>query len=159
MTTNEIMVKMVFDRWNTQIENFGKTLHNLTDEQLVKEISPGKNRGIYVLGHLVAIHDHMLPLLGLGEKMYPQLIQPFVELPDKKSTTIPNAQELRKLWSQQVDHQRQQFGQLSTDNWFEKHTAVSDEDFAKEPYRNKLNVIVTRTSHLSYHLGQFNLLK
>ncbi len=36
---------------------------------------------------------------------------------------------------------------------------VSDEDFEKEPHRNKLNIIVTRTSHLSYHTGQLILLK
>jgi len=36
--------------------------------------------------------------------------------------------------------------------------AVSDEDFSKEPHRNKLNVIINRTNHMSYHLGQLILL-
>jgi hypothetical protein len=43
---------------------------------------------------------------------------------------------------------------MKADEWFNKHTAVSAEDFAKEPHRNKLNVIVNRTNHTSYHLGQ-----
>jgi hypothetical protein len=48
---------------------------------------------------------------------------------------------------------------LTPDEWFQKHTAVTSEDFAKEPHRNRLNIVVTRTSHLSYHLGQLVLLK
>jgi hypothetical protein len=43
--------------------------------------------------------------------------------------------------------------------WFAKHNAVSAEDFAKEPHRNKLNVLITRTIHQGYHLGQMNYLK
>ena len=41
---------------------------------------------------------------------------------------------------------------------FEKHTAVSEEDFSKEPHRNKLNIVISRTSHLQYHTGQLVLL-
>jgi hypothetical protein len=48
---------------------------------------------------------------------------------------------------------------MKPDDWFAKHTAVSAEDFAKEPFRNKLNIIVTRTTHLQYHIGQLQLLK
>jgi hypothetical protein len=48
---------------------------------------------------------------------------------------------------------------LKPEEWFEKHTAVSAEDFINEPHRNKLNIIITRTSHLNYHTGQLVLLK
>jgi hypothetical protein len=51
------------------------------------------------------------------------------------------------------------FNQLTVDEWFEKHTAVSDEDFQKEPHRNKLNVLINRTNHLANHLGQMTFLK
>ena len=48
---------------------------------------------------------------------------------------------------------------LTTAQWFEKHTAVSEEDFTKEPHRNKLSVVLSRTNHLAYHVGQLALLK
>jgi hypothetical protein len=32
--------------------------------------------------------------------------------------------------------------------------AVSDEDFAKDPTRNRLAIVMNRTSHASYHSGQ-----
>jgi hypothetical protein len=47
---------------------------------------------------------------------------------------------------------------MKPDQWFEKHAALSEEDFSREPYRNKLNIIITRTSHLQYHTGQLVLL-
>ncbi|HLP11230.1 MAG TPA: DinB family protein [Flavobacteriales bacterium] len=153
------MIKMTFDRWNTQLDNFDKALNSFTDEQLKKEIAPGKNTGIYLLGHLIAVHDHMLPLIGISEKKYPELTKPFLELPDKSGADFPSAQALRELWKNQKAHLHEVFNQLTPEQWFKKHTAASDEDFVKEPHRNKLNIIVTRTSHLSYHLGQFILLK
>ena len=42
-------------------------LDSLSDEQLQKEIAPGKNRGIYILGHLIAVHDDMLAILNWAE--------------------------------------------------------------------------------------------
>jgi hypothetical protein len=40
------------------------------------------------------------------------------------------------------------------DEWFTRHNNVSAADFANEPHRNKLNIIINRTNHTSYHLGQ-----
>ncbi|WP_257669732.1 DinB family protein [Parapedobacter tibetensis] len=159
MTTTETTVKMILDRWNASIKNFGDLLNSLTDEQLQKEIAPKRNRGVYLIGHLIAVHDLMIPLLDMGEKLYPNLQQSFFELPDKAVAEIPSAKELRECWIKHCEWLRQKFESLKPEQWFDKHTVVSDEDFAKEPHRNKLNIIVTRTSHLQYHTGQFVLLK
>ncbi len=159
MTQTELIVKMIFDRWYASLKNFDTLLSALTDETLQKEIAPGKNRGIYLLGHLVAVHDDMLILLGLGEKLYPELNEPFIKSPDKTIIQIPSVGELRMFWAKQCEVLKQKFDDLKPAEWFEKHTAVTAEDFAKEPQRNKLNIIITRTSHLQYHLGQLQLLK
>jgi hypothetical protein len=39
-------------------------------------------------------------------------------------------------------------------DWVARHTAVSEEDFAKEPLRNRFSILITRTNHLTYHVGQ-----
>jgi hypothetical protein len=44
-------------------------------------------------------------------------------------------------------------------NWLKKHTAVSDEDFSKNPTRNRLAVFLNRTNHASFHTGQIALTK
>ena len=159
MTTTTTSVKMNLDRWNASIKNADTLIDALSDETLQKEIAPGKNRGIYLLGHLIAVHDDMLVLLNMGEKMYPELAEPFIKSPDKAVAELPSAATLRTYWSKQCEAMKQKFDNASTEAWFERHTAVSPEDFANEPHRNKLNIIITRTSHLQYHLGQLVLLK
>jgi hypothetical protein len=159
MIQTETFVKMTLDRWNASIKNVDDMLTNLTDETLQKEIAPGKNRGIYLLGHLIAVHDDMLLLLDMGEKMYPELNEPFLKSADKTISQLPTVSALRTFWAKQCEVLKQKFDSLKPAEWFEKHTAVSAEDFPKEPHRNKLNIIITRTSHLQYHLGQLQLLK
>ena len=159
MTTTEIIVKMIFDRWNASVKNCDTLLTSITDETLQKEIAPGKNRGIYILGHLIAVHDEMLILLDMGEKLYPELYEPFLKSADKTTNQIPTTTELRDFWNKQCEVLKQKFANLKPEEWFGKHTAVSAEDYAKEPHRNKLNIILTRTTHLAYHTGQLQLLK
>jgi len=36
----------------------------------------------------------------------------------------------------------------------QKHSVVSEEDFAANPLRNRFAILLSRTSHVSYHLGQ-----
>lgn len=159
MASTQLIVKMVMDRWNASIKNCDSLLNNLSEETLLKEIAPGKNRGIYLLGHLVAVHDDMLTLLDMGNKLYPQLEEPFIKSPDKSTLLSPSVNELKGYWINQCALLKQKFEALKPEEWFEKHTAVSPEDFSKEPHRNKLNIIITRTSHLQYHLGQLRLLQ
>lgn len=159
MNSEQTILKIIFDRWYASIKNCDTLLSVLSDEQLQKEIAPGKNRGVYLLGHLIAVHDDMIILLGLGEKLYPELHKPFLDLADRAIAEIPSVKTLRENWSKQCEVMKQKFDSMQPDQWFEKHTAVSAEDFVKEPHRNKLNIILTRTTHLQYHLGQLVLLK
>lgn len=108
---------------------------------------------------MIAVHDDMLRLLDLGDKMYPQLFEPFITSPDKTISEIPSAATLRAYWAKQNEVLKQKLDSVQPEEWFQKHTAVTAEDFAKEQHRNKLNIIITRTSHLAYHHGQFVLLK
>lgn len=158
MNTTAVTVKMMLDRWFALIKNFNDVLNALSDEQLQKEIAPGKNRGIYLLGHLIAVHDDMLILLDAGDKLYPEINETF-KAPDKSVAEIPSAKELRAMWNKQNEVVSEKLNSIQPEQWFEKHTVVSVEDFAKEPHRNKLNILITRTSHLAYHAGQFVLLK
>jgi len=111
-----------------------------------------------LLGHLIAVHDEMLVLLALGDKLYPELYEPFIKQADNVNTKFPSAVELREMWEKQNTHLQAKFEQVQPEEWFGRHTAVSAEDFAKEPHRNKLNIIISRTSHLQYHTGQIILL-
>jgi hypothetical protein len=155
----ELFIKMVLDAWHTQVKQTDDLLNLLSDDQLLNEIAPGRNRGIYLLGHLTAVHDRMLPLLGFGDQRYPNLYKTFVERADKTEAAIPSAEDLRNYWKETNNLLSEYFSKLSITQWFEKHNAVSETDFAKEPHRNKLNIVINRTNHLANHLGQLLLLK
>lgn len=159
METKDIFVQMALKSWNIQIDRANKFLDSLNDEELLKEIAPNRNRVIYLLGHLVAIHDGMISLFGLGERQYAQLDEPFVMHPDNKQATYPSITELRNDWKKNTEALTNYFNNMSSDDWFAKHTSMTDEDLQKDPGRNKLSVLLNRTNHLSYHLGQMALAK
>ncbi len=159
MTQQELFVKMALHAWDINTQRTVKAFDGFTDEALFTEIAPGKNRVIYLLGHITAVHDMMLPLLGLGDRLYPQLDEAFITNPDKAVKEIPSPAQLRKYWANINEVLSSKFNSLTATEWFQKHTSISGEDFVKEPHRNKLSVLLNRTNHLSYHLGQLVLAK
>jgi hypothetical protein len=152
-------VKIVLDAWNSRIKEANTIIDSFSDEQLQKEVAPGRNRGVYLLGHLTAVHDRMLPLLDFEKQVYPQLNEPFLSKADKEVKEIPSAAELRKYWKDVNSRLAAHYNKLTPDEWFQRHTSVSPEDFVKEPHRNRLNIVLGRTIHMSSHIGQLVFLK
>lgn len=150
---------MVVDAWHSKTSQLDKLLAELTDEQLMNEVSPGRNRGIYLLGHLTAMVGFMIPQLGFGENPTPQLVPFFVQTPDRSVAEIPSPAELRSEWARAKALLDGYLAATSPAEWFQKHATVSEEDFAKEPHRNRLNLLLSRASHFDYHLGQLVFLK
>jgi uncharacterized damage-inducible protein DinB len=156
---SEISIHIVLSAFSYYLKATSKLLEELSDEQLRQEIAPTKNTGHYILGHLVAVHDAIIPLLDLGERLYPELEDVFINNPDKSGIQKPGVTQIRENWNEVNTLLLEKLATLSTDQWFEKHNAISAEDFVKEPHRNRLNVVSNRTNHLAYHLGQLALLK
>ena len=154
-----LLAKMTLTAWDTQNNYLIKLIGSLSDEQLSKEIAPGRNTGVYLLGHLIAVSDGMLPILGFGERLFPELHNVFIENPDKSGLAMPTINELKTKLETVNGKLAAHFAATSVDNWFERHMSVSPEDFAKEPHRNKLNVVINRTNHMANHIGQMLLLK
>jgi hypothetical protein len=159
MTNEEIAVKTAIDGWHAQLNATDKVFDSLSDEELMHEVSPGRNRGIYLLGHLTGVHDHMLQLLRFEDSLYPALVPVFLEAPDKTVEHLPAAAELRQQWKTVNDKLAQHFKSLPAGEWFARHASISEEDFVKEPHRNRFAVLQSRTNHLSYHRGQLVLLQ
>jgi len=101
----------------------------------------------------------MSDILGTGKPQYPELRQIFLQMPDRQAEKIPSVADLRKVWTSVNARLTSEFSAVPEAEWFNRHQAMSDEDFAKDPSRNKLNVLINRTNHLAYHLGQLRLLK
>lgn len=156
---NQQIVELVLNSWYGSIKKVDALLEELTEEDFLKEVAPNRNKGIYILGHLTAINDMLFPLLDFGEPFYPELKQHFFKTPDNPDALPFNLVELQQYWSKINNELHKHFDKLDTGEWLKKHSAVSSEDFVKEPHRNKLNVILGRTNHMNYHLGQLSFLK
>jgi hypothetical protein len=96
--------------------------------------------------------------LVLGPRLHPEYDDPFLTNPDKSAATLPTAAEIKKAWDEVSGTLLAGFESLSAADWLKKHAAVSDEDFAKDPLRNRFSVLLNRTTHISFHLGQTALI-
>jgi hypothetical protein len=140
--------------WKAQIERADKLFGSLSPEEVLREIAPGRNRLLYLWGHLTAIHDAMLPLLALGERLHPEFDAAFVSNPDKSKADIPSHEQVRRAWNVVNAELSKGFEKMSRADWLQRHMAVSEEDFARDASRNRFAILLSRTNHLSYHLGQ-----
>ncbi len=159
MTNEELLGITALNSWKLVIGRFDQNLATLTDEQLQKQVAHGKNRLFYLVGHLTAVHDRMFPMLGLGERLHPELDEPYITNPDRAFPDPVSASDLKKAWAEVNSKLTAAFERFTSVDWLQKHTAVSDEDFAKDPTRNRLAVVMSRTNHASFHLGQAALAK
>lgn len=153
-------IQLVVSNWRSQNKRVDQLLATFTPEQWQKEIAPGRNRGIYLLGHLTAVNDALLPLFGLGERLFPELEAAFLRNPDRTpGFEFPSVEDLQDKWQTVNATLEGHFAKMTAEHWLGRHTAVSEADFANEPHRNKLNVLLNRTVHQGFHLGQLELLK
>jgi len=157
-TQSNLLVKMILMAWDAQNNYLKKLISSLTDEQLTKETAPGKNTGVYLLGHLIAVSDGMLPLLGFGDLLFPEMEEVFLKNPDKSGQIFPSVSDLKQRLEAVNTKLNSHFRSTDVQGWLSRHTVVSPDDFVKEPHRNKLNVVITRTGHMAYHIGQMRLL-
>jgi DinB superfamily len=157
MTNEEIFVRTALSSWTLVIARLDEALAALRDEDLQRPVAPGKNRIFYLVGHLTAVHDRLFSMLGLGERLHPELDEPFLLKPDRTYTEEISPVALRQAWLEVNSKLASAFEALPIEAWLQKHTAVSAEDFAKEPLRNRLAVLLSRTNHASFHAGQMRL--
>jgi DinB superfamily len=157
MTHEELFAQTTLNTWKMVIDRLDKSFAALSDEDLQREVAPGRNRVFYLLGHLTAVHDRLFPLLGFGERLHPELDEAFLTDPDRKNPDAVSAGELRRAWSEVNQKLTAAFVALPPAGWLDRHEAVSAEDFAKEPLRNRLAVLQSRTNHAGFHAGQIVL--
>ena len=153
------MTTTAVNTWKLIIGRFSKGIAPLTDEQLQQQVAPGRNRLLYLVGHLTAVHDRMFSLLDIGERLHPELDDVYITNPDKTHPDPLSAADLKQAWTDVNAKLTEAFEKLTPEEWLQKHTAVSDEDFAKDPTRNRLAILLSRTSHAAFHSGQAVLVR
>ncbi|HWK07030.1 MAG TPA: hypothetical protein VNS58_25520 [Puia sp.] len=113
MENDKFIIDLILKQWESKIKETTRLFESLGESSAMDPVAQGRNRVIYLLGHLVAVHDR------LSNKLK----------------------------------------EMDTKSWLEKHHYVSEADFLLRPERNKLNVLLSRLSHLFHHYGQLVLVR
>jgi hypothetical protein len=96
----------------------------------------------------------MLLLLGVGERLHPELDSMFVSNPDRSVQKMASGEEMKRMWDEINEALWLAFSRLSAAEWLQRHSSVPEEDFKREPHRNRFTILLGRTGHLAYHFGQ-----
>ena len=153
------LVDSAIRAWKSTADRIDQFFGALSPEQLEQEIAPGRNRLIYLWGHIAALNDRLFPLMGLGPRLYPEMDVMFILNPDRAAITVFSAEQLKQAWNQINERLLADFSGWSPAEWLERHTAVSAEDFLREPHRNRYAVLLNRNTHMAFHFGQAILTK
>ena len=156
-STADLFARTAVHSWKVNLDRLNQMFAAFSDFDLQQEIAPEKNRIYYLLGHLTAVHDRMLPLLGFGARLHEELDQDFLTNPDRTAPDRVSAGALREAWAKVNATLTSAIEALPPEEWLKKHEAVSAEDFAKEPLRSRLSVLLSRTAHVQFHTGQIRL--
>lgn len=157
MDSQKLLSQTVLNSWKSVNQRVSDLVAQITEENIQNEIAPGRNRALYIVGHLTAVSDRMFSLLGVGERRFSNLDSAYLEHPDRTTADPLTPADLKAAWQDVAARITAALEALTPEEWLQKHTAVSDADFAKEPSRNRMAVVLTRTNHISYHLGQLML--
>ena len=86
--------------------------------------------------------------------MFPELEKIYHHERGTNQTGHLSKEDLNTKWKAITAELDNAFKSWSESDWLSKHAAVTEDDFKKEPQRNKLNVLLSRVAHKASHLGQ-----
>ena len=144
-------------QYEMMIEWVNGTIDPLTDEEFKMELSPGKNHGVWIFGHLVTSDDDFSMFMGKGDSMYPQYYEVFGQgsklLPPE---SYPFVSDLKDAWKKVCDKNRKIYSELSDNELQQPHALVKD--FDKDYFKTRERVIMAWHLHQLYHAGQLGML-
>lgn len=152
----ELIIGQILSLWENDNKLVSRFYEKYPEPLIRQQIAVGRNSPYYLLGHLAATSDALIPVLRLGEKAYPELDQ-FLRLPETQVINDLRMDDLLQQWHDANARIIRETSKLTLPEWMERHGLVSAEDFLKETKRNRLNVFMSRLGHQRYHLGQLAL--
>jgi hypothetical protein len=153
-----LIIDQCIKAWEQRITQATKLIDSLSEWAMDTEIAPGRNKVVYVIGHLLSVHDKLIEGMELGERKHADLDPLFLD-PQQPDAKYPDTAWIKENWNEQSKFLIEKFYLLTLTDWLSKHAYVSAEDFALQPERNKLNLLLSRTGHLASHNGQLALVK
>lgn len=144
-------------QWDTYNRRMQKMFDDVNEGNFHKPIVSGGNSPSWLFGHLADTDDALLVLFGIGERMFPELSKIYHHERNTNQEGHLSKGELTARWKAIIAELDKTLKTMSASDWLGKHMAVAEEEFKKEPHRNKLNVLLSRVTHKASHLGQLAL--
>ena len=130
-------------------------LNSLSDEDLAAEIAPGRNTGIWTLGHLIASMDDIGLYLCNEDILYKDLWDQFGPGSKSDGKAYPPVSEMRERWIKVNEKAKRIISGLTDNELNEKHNNKQD---TTEFYNTKQKVIDCWILHQMYHAGHLGIL-
>lgn len=141
-------------QWTTYNMRMQKIIDSIGEQNFNSPVSPNGNSPSWLFGHLADTDDKLLELFGIRSRLYPELEKIYHHERGINQTGHLSKQDLNAKWKAISAELDRAFKSWSESDWMSKHTAVTEDDFKKEPHRNRLNVMLSRVGHKASHLGQ-----
>lgn len=138
----------IYQAWLLQNRKISDLINRLSEDDLKNDVAPGRNSGLYLLGHLIASNDLLMPMFGFGKKMYPLYEKIFLCTPDKCAQNFPPVQEVKSHWFTLNEVLMEKFAAMDEKNWSSQSEMSID----------RLTMMLSIVNHQSYHLGQLAFL-
>jgi hypothetical protein len=130
----------------------------LKDEELAMEVIPGRNHGVWLLGHLIAEDDDLSLYINKQPPLFPEYQTLFGQSSVCKPVgECPPASQLRREWEEVCEKNTKLYATLTDEMLDEPHEMIQgkiEDDF----FRTKERVLTEWQFHQVYVAGQLGLL-
>jgi hypothetical protein len=141
--------RIALKTWKATVGRFDDIVAASSDEELDRVEMPGTSRLSYLIGHLTALHDRLLPLLGLGDRQHAELDAEFSDERDAHRAIVVPASRLRAAWNDVNAALLAGMEGLTPEEWLERPSPLTD--------TNRLGVLLNWTNHVSLHSDRIRL--
>ncbi|MDZ4713123.1 MAG: DinB family protein [bacterium] len=139
------------------LEWINENINALTDDEYRMELSPGRNHGVWLLGHLIVSDDDLSTFLGKGPLLYPQYAEMFGQ---KSKLSVPEnypaVSVLKECWEKVCEKNKKIYSGLTDNELNEPHALI--ENIQTDYFKTKDRVIIAWHFHQLYHTGQLAVL-
>ena len=149
--------KKFMQQYELMVGWINETMKGLSDDDFKQELSPGKNHGVWLLGHMIVCDDDFSLYMGKGNLLYPEYAEIFGQGGKiQPAENYPSVAELRNCWTKVCEKNMKIYPELKDSEFDEPHALVKDPE--TDFFKTKGRVIMAWQLHQMYHDGQLGVL-
>ena len=153
MKAEQALITSAVNAWKGTIERADRAVFAAQRRTATKGGGSRKNRLVYLWGHLTAVHDRMLPLLSLSERLHPEFDELFLSSPDKAVAYFQRLERLRSPGMRSIADCSPVLKASQRSVAAETRLRLRGETLQGSS-RNRFAILLSRTSHIAFHLDR-----